>query len=125
MKKVILILSILIFVIGCKNYTKAVDVVSAQQLEEVIRNETNIQLIDVRTLKEYNEGSIKGAINIDIKNLKSFKEQAGKLNKQESVYVYCQKGGRSNKACRILNELGFEKIFDYAGGYSEWSTLNK
>lgn len=81
----------------------------------------DVQLIDVRTNIEYKNGHIDDAINMNIVNSKKFKEQANQLNKNEPVYLYCKSGTRSYRASKLLQKLGFETVFDYAGGWSEWN----
>ncbi|MDT7827479.1 rhodanese-like domain-containing protein [Pricia sp. S334] len=81
----------------------------------------DVQWVDVRTPQEYEAGHIDDAINIDISDSQNFKEKVEKLNKNEPVYIYCQKGGRSERAATLLKDMGFESIFDYSGGYGEWS----
>lgn len=76
-------------------------------------------LIDVRTPEEYAAGHIPGAKNINV-NDPDFREQIGNYNKQYPIFVYCQAGGRSAKACGALEELGFEQIYELKNGYGEW-----
>ena len=86
---------------------------------EVIGKE--VQWIDVRTPQEYNAGHIDDAVNFDIKG-ESFVEQINTLDKNQPVYLYCRRGGRSNRAAEILKSEGFKEIYDYTGGYEEWSS---
>ena len=79
----------------------------------------NLQLIDVRTPKEYEEGHIKNAENIDFYNA-AFYTQMNKLNKDEPLYIYCRSGGRSGKAAAKLKELGFTEVYDLQGGILDW-----
>lgn len=81
----------------------------------------DVQWVDVRTSKEYEAGHIDDAINIDISNDVNFAEKVGILDTEKPVYLYCQMGGRSNKAAQRLKDMGFQTIFDYSGGYGEWS----
>lgn len=78
------------------------------------------QLIDVRTPKEYEAGHIGNALNYNIGDKNTFLEQIATLDKNKPVYLYCKIGGRSGRAARLLKEKGFKKIYDYAGGYSDW-----
>ena len=78
-----------------------------------------VQLIDVRTPDEYKSGHIDHAVNINYFD-SDFKKQVEKLDKNKPVYVYCQAGGRSAKAAKILVDLGFKKVFDLSGGYGNW-----
>lgn len=81
----------------------------------------DVQLVDVRTAQEFNAGHIDDAININIMESEVFTEKIKSLDKEKPVYLYCKMGGRSKKASQRLKELGFTSIFDYSGGYSEWS----
>ncbi len=79
-----------------------------------------IQVVDVRTPKEYNGGHIKNAINVDFFNASIFKKSFEKLDKEKPVYLYCRSGARSQKAARRLVDMGFSKIYDLKGGYMRW-----
>lgn len=81
----------------------------------------NVQLVDVRTAKEYNGGHIKNAKNIDFFSATNFRNDFEKMNKEEAVYLYCRSGARSQKAARKLVDMGFSKIYDLKGGYTAWS----
>ncbi|MCK0129990.1 rhodanese-like domain-containing protein [Flavobacteriaceae bacterium F08102] len=80
----------------------------------------NVQLVDVRTAKEFNAGNIKGSVNIDYYQQDTFKTSVEKLDKSKPVYLYCRSGGRSHKAAVQLEKLGFTKIYDLKGGYLGW-----
>jgi rhodanese-related sulfurtransferase len=81
----------------------------------------DVQFIDVRTPEEYTRGHIDDALNIDIANLENFKAEVSKLEKAQPIYLYCHSGGRSNKASKVLQELGFQTIYDFSGGWKAWS----
>lgn len=83
----------------------------------------NIQLIDVRTPKEYAEGHLKNAENINFYD-DDFLQQMEKLDKEKPVYIYCRSGGRSGKAAKQLAEEGFTKIYDLDGGILKWNKEN-
>lgn len=75
----------------------------------------NIQLIDVRTSKEFKSNHIKGAKNIDFFS-GHFNIEFNKLNKEKPVYVYCRSGSRSKQAAKKLADMGFNEIYDLQGG---------
>lgn len=77
------------------------------------------QLIDVRTPEEYRKGHIPNAKNINFFE-SDFLIKILNLDASKAVYVYCQSGMRSRKACRILSENGFKEIYDLKGGYLAW-----
>ncbi len=79
-----------------------------------------VQLVDVRTAKEFKAGHIKGAKNFDFFSSGQFKSGMESLDKNKTVYLYCQSGNRSQKAANKLVDAGFEEIVDLAGGYGAW-----
>ena len=79
------------------------------------------QLIDVRSVEEYDAGHIDNAINVDIANKENFKQKMNKLDKSKPVYIYCTRGIRSYRASKILQTLGFKEIYDFSGGWSTWN----
>ena len=116
MKKVL----ILIFVfISCQNNEKF-DLLDYNEFKKQVEN-TNVQLIDVRTPDEYIMGHIEGAINVDFKNDEVFDSFFNDLNKSDTIYLYCRSGNRSKKSADKLINLGFQKIYDLNGGFIEWN----
>lgn len=99
----------------------AISVLNKTQFEQAIQDK-GVVLIDVRTPEEFAQGAIEGAKNIDFFNQQNFIKQISSLDKSEPVYVYCRSGNRSMKAARQLVSLGFEKVYDLAGGYMAWAS---
>jgi len=83
----------------------------------------DIQLIDVRTPKEYNDGHIKDAVNINFYD-DDFITQMSKLDKGKEIYIYCRSGGRSGRAAKKLKAAGFTKVYDLQGGFINWNKNN-
>lgn len=109
-----------VIVVACKEKSTAprVEVISVEEMKEVLKAES-VQLIDVRTRNEYASNHIENAKNIVYLG-DDWEEQIEKLDKEKPVYIYCQKGGRSAKCAALLEEAGFEKIYDLEGGISQW-----
>ena len=84
----------------------------------------NVQLVDVRTPLEFANGHLAKAQNINV-NDAEFKQKIALLDKSKPIAVYCGVGKRSEKASKILTELGFKDITDLAGGITAWSAANK
>lgn len=78
------------------------------------------KLVDVRTPEEYAAGTISGAVNIDFKN-DQFQENLKVLDKSTPVYVFCQAGGRSKAAAKIMQDQGFREIYELSTGYGGWT----
>ncbi|MFZ4262724.1 rhodanese-like domain-containing protein [Sphingobacterium sp. HJSM2_6] len=96
--------------------------ISADELDKLVQK-GQIQLLDVRTPKEYNEGHIERATNTDWKDQSEFKASLKNLNKAKPVYVYCLAGGRSKQAADYLVQQGFE-VYEYVGGMMEWKNTD-
>ncbi len=95
------------------------EILEASKYKEAISG-SKVQLVDVRTAKEYQRGHIGNAINIDFFNAGEFQKSFEKLQKDKPVYLYCQSGNRSQKAARKLIQMGFEKVYDLKGGILRW-----
>lgn len=102
-----------------KQETSNITVLSPLEFKAQI-SKSKVQLVDVRTAREYNSGCIKNALNIDFFNRSAFTAAFEKLDKQQPVYIYCQSGVRSRKASKKLAQIGFETIYDLKGGYGSW-----
>ncbi len=114
----------LIFFLSCKPQNSEVKNITIEDLQVVFKNEKNVQLLDVRTPKEWSQGVIKTPIKIDVKG-SDFEEKAVEiLDKSQPVYVYCRSGGRSKKASELLSKKGF-KVYNVLGGYLAWTEKNK
>lgn len=91
------------------------DASSAQKLV----NDSKVIVLDVRTPKEFREGHIKGATNLNF-NAKAFDQELGKLDKSRPYLVHCAVGGRSSKAVKTMQELGFTNIYHLETGMKGW-----
>jgi rhodanese-related sulfurtransferase len=72
------------------------------------------QLVEVLPREEYEEEHLPGAINIPLKELD--RDSAAQLDKERPVVVYCWDYlcDMSPRAAALLDELGFERVYDYA-----------
>jgi rhodanese-related sulfurtransferase len=82
------------------------------------------QILDVRTPEEWNGGIIKGAKKINFFD-KDFNQQITSLDKTKPIYVYCKSGGRSGKAAKQLEKMGFTTIYNLLGGITAWNAAGK
>src|SRR5262245_24501637 len=82
--------------------------------------------LDVRSIPEFIQGHAVGAINIPLLHMQGgqmtpnpdFQKVAQSvLPKEKQLFVGCKMGGRSQKACEILNALGYQKISNIDGGF--------
>ena len=122
MKRLIVLIKSLIIsttLFNCNaNIKEGAKVVSAEDMQTLLQLE-NVQLIDVRTPKEFNGGYIENAQNINFLS-STFSENIKKLDKEKPVIVYCRSGKRSAKSVKKLFEAGFTEIYDLEGGIIKW-----
>ena len=80
-----------------------------------------IVFIDVRTSKEWQEGTIKNALLINLNELPKSMSLAN-LPKDRStiIGVYCKAGHRSTLALVLLHQLGYKNAINMSGGYDAW-----
>ncbi|HEX8561685.1 MAG TPA: rhodanese-like domain-containing protein [Flavobacterium sp.] len=93
---------------------------SQQEWASKLKEDDNAVILDVRTEDEVNEGMIPNAINLDIYKGQGFIYAVDELDKSRNYYVYCKAGGRSEQACKIMNQLGFENTYNLIGGMTDW-----
>lgn len=79
-----------------------------------------VQLVDVRTEREYKQGHIEGAIFHDYYQRATFMKKMNTLDKSKPVYIYCLTGSRSSSTAKKLKNAGFSKIYDLSGGVQNW-----
>lgn len=89
--------------------------------EPSLPRDGSVQLLDVRTVGEYERGHIEGFTNIPVDSLR---DNLGELDPSKPVYVICQSGVRSYIASRILTQRGFD-CFNFSGGYRFFVAVTK
>jgi len=83
---------------------------------ETIKDST-VQVIDVRTITEYNQGHLKGAKKVDFLRPTEFQSYFENRDTLQPVYLYCRSGNRSMNAAKYLKKRGFKKLYDLRDGY--------
>lgn len=86
--------------------------------------DNNVVLLDVRTEKEFNEGHIQNALNIDIKQDDFVEKAKATLPTEKTVAVYCRNGVRSALAANKLSAEGY-KVVNLEGGFLAWEKAEK
>ena len=74
-------------------------------------------LLDVRTEEEYELGTIPGAVNIPLDDLRG---RIGELPRDKEIVIFCAVGLRGYIAMNILRGNGFSKVRNLSGGYNSW-----
>ncbi len=84
-----------------------------------LKADSNYIIVDVRTPKEYRHGHMKNAINVSYFGT-TFTDSIKTLDRNKTVYMYCQTQHRSPLASKKMKKLGFKKIIDLKGGFMKW-----
>ncbi len=86
--------------------------VNVDKVRELVEN--NNIIIDVREIREFERGHIKGAINIPLSELR---KRTDEIPKDKPVYLHCRTGQRSYNATLILQNLGFHNVINITGSF--------
>ena len=84
--------------------------------------------VDVRSVPEFQQGHPEGAFNIPLLHLDPQTRQMrpnpefvtvvkGNFPLDATLVIGCQMGGRSQQACEILSNAGFQDVANVLGGY--------
>ena len=88
--------------------------INYKMLQKMMKEKQTI-LIDVRSKQEYEEGHLIGAIWISVYSIE--KQIVNEVpNKLANIIVYCSSGVRSKQAQEILENLGYENVYNLKGG---------
>jgi len=81
-------------------------------------------IIDVRTKDEYKKSHLTNSKLIDFFD-SNFEDKIKNLDKKTPYLVHCQSGGRSMKAFKLMQSLGFKRVYHLDGGMLAWKKLGK
>lgn len=104
--------------------TEKVKMIQWYELDEMLKHkaEKDFLLVDVRSLLENRAGTIEGAENYPLDELREYAED---IPEDSTIVIFCAIGLRGYIACRILTQMGFENVYNLAGGYKTYSAVKK
>ena len=97
--------------------------IGVEEFDKLRLNKTNI-VLDVRTAREFKSGHIPGAVNLDIRS-PDFDKRVTELDKSKTYLVHCAAGGRSARACKEMEGMGFKELYDLQPGFMGWEKAGK
>ena len=106
--------------------TMAIDTYANMGVDEfqTLIADPRVQLLDVRSKEEFDEGHIAGATLIDVNDSTFIDQAMAVLDLQREVAVYCRSGRRSARAASQLASKGL-KVTNLAGGVIAWQDAGK
>ena len=121
MKIAVLVILSISFLCFSSLAQKKVTLIDKNEFSEILQSQKgNITLIDVRTIEEFEKGTINSALNIDFWDPEFENKCKRQLDKENKIIVFCAGGGRSAMASKRLSKLGFRMIYDLEGGYESF-----
>lgn len=120
MKRLIYIMLSLLLMAGCapKVLSNGYKQISMNEAVEMMSEETDYIILDVRTKAEYEEKHIPDAICIPNEDIGTEPPDA-LIDKEQLIFVYCRSGNRSKKASQKLADMGYTNIMEF-GGINDW-----
>lgn len=97
-------------------FWKPVKKITAKQAMGLMENGNSL-FIDVRLPMRYRKSHIKGALNA---NQKMVQEDLDLDDKMVPIICYCYSGFSSKTACRNLEQIGYENVYNLIRGFSAW-----
>ncbi len=100
--------------------------INPEEAKQILDEDANALYVDVRSVQEFIQAHPIRALNIPLMNQGTFgmepnpqfeKVAATVLPKNKKLLVGCLSGGRSQKACEILERHGYSLLFNVYGGF--------
>jgi len=111
---------LLIFLVGCTDSNfKTISQEEAVVLMEENTDHPDFMILDLRTPKEYAEGHIEGALNLDFKN-ECFTGSLETMDRDKTYLIHCRTVNKANKTMEIMKELGFKTVYLMDSGFKAW-----
>lgn len=92
--------------------------ISLEEAKQLMADEEGYMILDVRTLEEYADGHIPGAICVPNETIDDVMPEE-LPDKEQLILVYCRSGNRSKQASKKLAELGYSNVKEF-GGIMDW-----
>jgi adenylyltransferase/sulfurtransferase len=93
--------------------------ISAQELKQRLDAGEAVYILDVREPAEYQAANLGGKL-IPLNTLPQHLEE---LDREREIVVHCHAGVRSQRAAEFLQQNGFRKVVNLAGGILAWGAV--
>jgi NADPH-dependent 2,4-dienoyl-CoA reductase/sulfur reductase-like enzyme/rhodanese-related sulfurtransferase len=100
--------------VGENDISGASPIVSAAALKAELASATPPFLLDVRTLREFEQGHVKGAVHLPVDDVRF---ELAAIPRDRRIVVYCRSGYRAHLALRALVGHGITDVANVTGGY--------
>lgn len=91
--------------------------ISSVEAKQLLQKNRNIFLLDCRTLDEFRQARLGGAVLIPINEIE---RRLNEVPKNRPVLVYCAVGSRSNLVAGFLANRGYGEVYNMTDGIVGW-----
>ena len=91
--------------------------IGVQELKQKLDNGEDINVLDVREPHEYEVANI----GVKLVPLGELPQRLAEFDQSENFAIHCKTGGRSAKAVKLLQDAGFQNVYNVKGGITAWS----
>ncbi len=98
--------------------TGHVSLLSAGEFHEMLKKDTSLRVLDVRSAQEFSQGHLKRAVNIPAADLRT---RHTELDPDAPLVVVCPGGNRATLAISLLLQRGFSSLMNLAGGLTGYT----
>lgn len=112
----------LFLLVACETYPAGTKVqqITWQEAQVLLKHPPKgLTVLDVRTPKEFDDGHIPGAINVNYKS-GFFEEKLLRHDRHKPYLIYCREERRSKATLSLMIEKGFKHIYRLKGGITKW-----
>lgn len=92
--------------------------IEALQLAEMLGQDTDVQIVDIRQPAEIASGTVPGA---EFMPMHTIPLRIQEIKHDKPVVLVCRSGARSAQACMFLIQNGFENVYNLRGGMMGWA----
>jgi len=91
--------------------------ITVQDLKAKLDDGEDINVLDVREPHEYEVANI----GVRLIPLGELPQRLAELDQSENFAIHCKTGGRSARAVKLLQDTGFQNVYNVKGGITAWS----
>ena len=92
--------------------------ISQDEAMQMMQEQTDYLIVDVRRPDEFAEGHIAGAINVPSDDITDGMPEL-LPDKDQTLLIYCRSGNRSKEASKKLADIGYTNVYEF-GGINTW-----
>jgi hydroxyacylglutathione hydrolase len=99
-----------------------IDQMTVEELHAAVKGHETLQVVDVRSPREWRSGHVEGAINMPVGDIPV---RARELSEEAVIATICEGGYRSSLAASLLAHEGFAHLINVVGGMSAYRALGE